>query len=54
MRGYGDYCPIAKGAEVLATRWTPIIVRNLRLGARTFNEIRGGTHGIPARSSPSV
>jgi DNA-binding HxlR family transcriptional regulator len=47
MRSYGDYCPIAKGAEVLATRWTPIIVRNLLLGSRTFNEIRAGTHGIP-------
>ncbi len=47
MRGYGDYCPIAKAAEVLSTRWTPIIVRNLILGCRTFNEIREGTHGIP-------
>jgi DNA-binding HxlR family transcriptional regulator len=47
MRGYGEYCPIAKGAEVLATRWTPIIVRNLLLGCQTFTEIRAGTHGIP-------
>lgn len=47
MRGYGEYCPIAKAAEVLSTRWTPIIVRNLILGCRTFNEIREGTHGIP-------
>ena len=41
-QGYGDYCPIAMGAEILAERWTPLIVRNLRLGARTFTDIHGG------------
>ncbi len=28
-------------------RWTPIIVRNLLLGARTFSEIQDGAPGIP-------
>ncbi len=27
--GYGQYCPIAKGSEVLAERWTPLIIRNM-------------------------
>lgn len=47
MRSYDQYCPIARGAEVLATRWTPVIVRNLLLGCRTFTELRDGAPGIP-------
>ena len=47
MQSYGDYCPIARGAEIFATRWTPIIVRNLLLGCSTFSEIRAGAPGIP-------
>lgn len=47
MRSYRQYCPIARGAEVFATRWTPIIVRNLLLGCRTFGELRDGAPGIP-------
>lgn len=46
MRGYGQYCPIARGAEIFATRWTPIIVRNLLAGCTTFGEIREGAPGI--------
>jgi DNA-binding HxlR family transcriptional regulator len=46
VRGYGQYCPIARAAEVLATRWTLIIVRNLLLGCRTFGEIADGAPGI--------
>ena len=47
MRSYGQYCPIARGAEIFATRWTPIIVRNLLLGCRTFGELAAGAPGIP-------
>lgn len=47
MQGYAQYCPIARGAEIFATRWTPIIVRNLLLGCRTFGEIHAGAPGIP-------
>jgi DNA-binding HxlR family transcriptional regulator len=46
--GYGQYfCPITRAAEIFATRWTPIIVRNLLLGCSTFSEIREGAPGIP-------
>src|SRR5262245_55479602 len=24
MKGYGQFCPVAKGAEVFAERWTPL------------------------------
>jgi DNA-binding HxlR family transcriptional regulator len=43
---YGQFCPIARGAEVFAMRWTPLIVRNMLLGCRTFGEIRRGLPGI--------
>ena len=41
-RGYGQLCPVAKAAEVLAERWTPIIVRELLNGSCRFNELRRG------------
>ncbi len=45
---YGQYfCPITRASEILATRWTPIIVRNLLLGADTFSELQQGAPGIP-------
>lgn len=47
MRDYGQFCPIARSAELLAERWTLVIVRNLLNGCRTFNEIRQGAPGIP-------
>ncbi|CAN5209187.1 winged helix-turn-helix transcriptional regulator [soil metagenome] len=47
MKTYGQFCPIARGSEIFATRWTPIIVRNMLLGCRTFGEITEGAPGIP-------
>jgi DNA-binding HxlR family transcriptional regulator len=44
---YGQYCPIARASEVLAERWTLIIVRNLLAGCRTFSELCDGAPGIP-------
>ena len=46
MRTYGQYCPIARAAEILSERWTPIILRNLLLGATTFGQIADGAPGI--------
>src|SRR5262245_14696833 len=46
MRTYGQYCPIARGAEIFAERWTPLIVRNLHLGCETFGEILAGAPGL--------
>ena len=42
VRTYGQYCPIARASEILAERWTPLLVRNLLFGADTFNAIRLG------------
>lgn len=42
MKGYGQFCPVAKTAEVFAQRWTPLIVRELCFGAKRFTEIHSG------------
>lgn len=42
MSGYGEYCPVAKALEVLDERWTLLVVRELLLGSRHFNELRRG------------
>lgn len=42
MSGYGQFCPVALGAEVLAARWTPLIVRELLQGSVRFNELQRG------------
>ena len=46
MRTYGQYCPIARASEIIAERWTPIIVRNMFVGCRTFTEISAGAPGL--------
>jgi DNA-binding HxlR family transcriptional regulator len=43
---YGSFCPIALGTEVLADRWTPLILRELILGNTRFNDIARGLPGI--------
>jgi len=47
VRTYGQYCPIARASEVLAERWTPLLVRNLMFGADTFTAI---ALGVPQMS----
>ena len=42
MKGYGQFCPIAKASEVLGERWTHLVVRELGAGSETFNDIRKG------------
>src|SRR5215467_12507594 len=42
MTRYADYCPIAVGVEVLGDRWTPLVIRELMVGAGGFNEIHRG------------
>src|SRR5262245_22316973 len=39
-KGYGTFCPVAKAAEVLAERWTLLLMRDLLLGSRHFNDFR--------------
>jgi DNA-binding HxlR family transcriptional regulator len=46
VRTYGQYCPIARGAEIFAERWTPLIIRNLHIGCGSFGEILAGAPGL--------
>jgi len=50
MKKYGQYCPIAKAAEVLTERWALLILRELIMGSSHYNDIRRGVPLI----SPSV
>ncbi|MCG6904294.1 MAG: helix-turn-helix transcriptional regulator [Rhodobacter sp.] len=47
MRSYGQFCPIAKAAELFCERWTPLIIRELATGATRFSEVR---RGVPLMS----
>jgi DNA-binding HxlR family transcriptional regulator len=42
----GQYCPLAKAAEMLGDRWTLLIVRDILTGAHRFSEIERGLPGI--------
>jgi DNA-binding HxlR family transcriptional regulator len=47
---YGQYCPVAMTAEVLCTRWTMLVVREMLCGSARFNDLR---RGVP-RMSPAL
>ncbi len=47
---YQQFCPVAMAAEVLGTRWTLVLVRELVAGSTRFNELR---RGVP-RMSPAL
>ena len=38
MKTYGQFCTVAKAAEIFAQRWTPLIIRELLMGSRRFSE----------------
>src|SRR4051812_19648427 len=42
MHRYGQYCPVARAAEILADRWTVLIVRELLANVSHFNELERG------------
>lgn len=51
LRGsYGQFCPVAMAAEILCTRWTVLVLRELLCGTTRFNDLR---RGVP-RMSPSL
>jgi DNA-binding HxlR family transcriptional regulator len=48
MLDYGQFCPVARAAEIFGERWTPLVVRELLCGSTRFNEIR---RGVPRMST---
>ena len=43
---YGQFCPISKATEILGERWTFLIIRELLMGGRRFNELQRGLGDI--------
>ena len=48
--GYGQFCPVAMAAEIVCTRWTALLLRELLCGNHRFNDMR---KGLP-RMSPTL
>lgn len=46
MRSYFQYCPIARSSEILARRWTPIIIRDLLGGPSSYTRLADGAPGL--------
>ena len=47
---YNQFCPIAMASEILCTRWTLLLVRELLSGPKRFSELRRGVQ----RMSPAL
>src|SRR5205823_11420479 len=47
---YKQFCPVAMAAEVLCTRWTVVLLRELVAGSTRFNDLR---RGVP-KMSPTL
>ncbi|MDV7145734.1 winged helix-turn-helix transcriptional regulator [Tropicimonas sp. TH_r6] len=43
---YNQFCPIAKATEILGEKWTILIVREVLMGGRRFNELQRGLGDI--------
>lgn len=41
-----EYCPVVTGSEVITERWNLLIVREILIGTRRFNEIHRGLPGL--------
>jgi DNA-binding HxlR family transcriptional regulator len=48
MLEYGQFCTVARGAEIFGERWTPLVIRELMCGSTRFNDLR---RGLPRISS---
>lgn len=47
MKGYGQFCPVAKAAEIFAERWTPLVLREFTCGSHRFSDLH---RGVPLMS----
>lgn len=43
---HGQFCTVARSAEVLCERWTPLVLRELLCGSKRFNELHRGVPRI--------
>lgn len=49
-QSYDQFCPVAMAAEILCSRWTILLIRELLAGSTRFNDLR---RGVP-RMSPAL
>ncbi len=47
---YGQFCPVAMAAEIVCSRWTALVLREMMAGSTRFNDLR---RGVP-RMSPAL
>jgi DNA-binding HxlR family transcriptional regulator len=47
MGSYGQFCPVAMTAEVICSRWTALVLREMLCGSSRFNDLR---RGVPLMS----
>ncbi|MCA8878915.1 MAG: helix-turn-helix transcriptional regulator [Rhodobacteraceae bacterium] len=47
---YSQFCPVSMASEVICTRWTPLVLRELLCGSTRFNDLR---RGVP-KMSPTL
>ena len=50
MKGYGQFCPVAKATELIGEKWTMLILRELLLGTTRFNDFQRAM----SRMSPTL
>ena len=50
LGSYGQFCPIAMASEIICSRWTALLLRELLCGSTHFNDLR---RGLP-RMSPTL
>ena len=50
MKGYGQFCPMAKATELIGEKWTLLILRELLLGTTRFNDFQRAM----SRMSPTL
>jgi DNA-binding HxlR family transcriptional regulator len=48
--GYKQFCPVAMASEILCSRWTMVLLRELVAGTTRFNDLR---RGVP-KMSPAL
>ena len=48
--GYGQFCPVSMASEILCSRWTTLVVRELLCGSTRFTDLR---RGVP-KMSPAL
>ncbi len=49
-QSYEQFCPVAMAAEILCSRWTIVLLREMLAGSTRFNDLR---RGVP-RMSPAL